>query len=137
MSTINKVHYMMFDQSIRDGQIPQVQIESDGMAYGSITLSVDAVNNISHHVYPVSYPTTAESRWTEELPDYDSTSVLYSSSTLLSTGKYRLDWQFNPKPIPAVHNDNFAIEFLINDSSAAITKQDNPRVIVQIRNKFL
>jgi hypothetical protein len=136
-NTFSPIRFIVFDQVFpNNGKLPVVSVPSDGMAFGSIEIEIDNMGTptVAGSVYAVSPPTTSEDRYlrigadlyTQEDP------CLVMQTTQLSTGRWKIAWQFDPAEIPAAHGDYYSVEISATDSTIWVM----PKLIVAVQNQI-
>ena len=142
MSIVNPIKYTIYEGQSVPGtspKLPIVEVASDEEAYGSIDvkLGLTVATTLTAQVYLLAAPTSADDRWirrgTDLLPTHP-TLVSFSGAFSSDMVTYTITWRFDPTVISSILSDGdfYSVEFFVNATNNAGTKQASPKVIVKI-----
>ena len=140
MLITNPIRYTLAQTSVPVNKLPQMVIESDGMAYGSIEIQLPLTGCVvTPSLYRLAPPTTDIDPWSRLQPELLQTypSAVAFTSYIQSNGYFKITWQFDPSVVPSVFSGQFFdIEFSVNGAHDAAIASYTPKVIVEIFNEI-
>jgi len=146
MSLINPIHYTVYDQKVPKDRLPEINITSDSMAWGTIEmqLPIDALVSTSAKVWQLAVPSYDPShldRWSRLQPEMLSLypNILDHTSVLLDSGYYKLSWHFNPSDMTPTADSSgncpcYSVEFFVNADTSASSDVATPKLIILIED---
>jgi hypothetical protein len=136
-NVFSPIRFLIFDEVFpNNGKLPIVSVPSDGMAFGSIEIDLTTMTTptVTGAVYALTAPTAGEDRWLRTGADLYSSEdpCLVMQTIQLSTGHWKISWQFDPTEISAKHGDYYSIEISATDSTVWVA----PKLIVAVQNQI-
>jgi hypothetical protein len=139
----NNIYNTRFDGQTPFATIPVVNIASDAMAVGTLTLSepVDYVGSVDVSVYRVLTPSGASDQWSHA--DTTNHQLLVVPPVAYTwyqqfAGPWVISWQYNASVISDSSSGNYySIEWAINKMPTPAVIQSSPKIIMHIKDSIV
>jgi hypothetical protein len=140
MSLVNPINYQMFNgQMVPNSRPPMVEVQSDDVAYGMITINLPpltSVTSLTEQVFIVVPPTTDEYLWIRQGSDLwtGHPTCLHATWLVNSENQVIITWEFDPSVLSATNLQYYSLEFFVNQTLSASVAQSSPKVIIKVKD---
>lgn len=140
----HKIRYDVIEGRIIPGDnplLPIIKTWSDSMAAGGINFNIFEATrqeSITAQIYELQKPAGVDPRWIRQGSDLYSNYVLSYKGLLVNSEEYAIEFKFLPAQISGVTDgDYYSVEFFVTVISAGEIKHYSPKIIINVKDRFV